>query len=88
MDSKSRSQLTDYALFVIEKYGKSFAETIVNWGRSNFRNYTWRKSRNPYKVFICEIFLQRTNAEQVVPVYNEFIKSFPNLEQLIKTENK
>ena len=88
MGSISRSQLTDYALFVIEKYGKSFAETIINWGRSNFRHYPWRKNRNPYKVFICEIFLQRTKADQVVPVYNEFMKSFPNLEQLIKTENR
>lgn len=45
---------------------------LVKWGRNNFDNLPWRKSKNLWHCLVVEIMLQRTKAEQVVPVFLEF----------------
>lgn len=49
-------------------------------------DYPWRRDRTPYKVLISEIFLTRTKATQVVPVYNNFIEKYPTLERFLDME--
>lgn len=43
------------------------------------RDYPWRYQDDPYKVLVSEFMLHRTQARQVVPVYNEFIQNYPTL---------
>jgi len=47
------------------------------WWRKHKRNYPWRREKNPYKVLMAELMLQRTKADQVMTVYPSFIKRFP-----------
>ena len=61
---------------------KSITLPLLEWYRVNGRNYPWRRSRDPYKVLIAEIMLQRTKADQVLPVYLSFIKKFPTVQKL------
>jgi A/G-specific adenine glycosylase len=56
-----------------------FIHGIINWYKKNKRNFPWRIETDPYKILIAEIMLQRTRAEQVLPVYLKFIKQFPNV---------
>jgi len=49
---------------------------LISWGKKHFRNFPWRKTQNRYHALIAEILLQRTRAEQVLPVYRKFIKEF------------
>lgn len=58
------------------------ANPIINWHQSNYRNYPWRSEPTPYNVMIAEFMLQRTRADQVVPVYTKFIKSYPDVKSL------
>jgi len=44
--------------------------------------YPWRQTRNPYRVLVSEMLLQRTRASNVVPVYIDFIKRFPTIKSL------
>jgi A/G-specific adenine glycosylase len=53
-------------------------ERLLRWYERNGRDYPWRRTRDPYRILIAEIMLQRTKADQVVPVYEEFMKRFPD----------
>ncbi|MGA2789485.1 MAG: hypothetical protein ABSF00_01820 [Candidatus Bathyarchaeia archaeon] len=61
-----------------------FREKLLVWWKDNRRNYPWRDTRNPYRILVSEIFLHRTRADQVAPVYTEFIKEFPTVQHLSK----
>jgi len=58
---------------------KTLQINLLQWGTENFRHYPWRETRDPYKILIAEILLHRTKAEQVVPLYKEFIGNFPSI---------
>ena len=59
---------------------------VINWYNHHGRDFPWRHTKNPYKIMIAEFMLHRTKAEQVVPVYNEFIKKFPDIYSLAQAE--
>lgn len=59
---------------------------LLSWYRKNGRDYPWRRTRDPYRILMAEIMLQRTKADQVVPVYKEFIRCFPNPASLYKAD--
>lgn len=52
----------------------------------NLRDYPWRETQDPYRIMIAEFMLHRTRADQVVPVYLDFIKRYPTVESLAKAE--
>jgi A/G-specific adenine glycosylase len=58
--------------------------SIIKWGEENFRDFPWRITRDPYHILISEIMLHRTQARQVVPVYEQFIQIYPNINILSK----
>lgn len=56
---------------------------ICKWGEINLRTYPWRKDfSNMYNIFIAEILLHRTRADQVKPVYESFIKKYPDFKSI------
>jgi len=65
----------------------SFAAEILRWwsGRRR-RDFPWRRTSDPYRVLVAEILLQRTKAEQVVPIYEEFLRRYPSLYELARAE--
>lgn len=60
----------------------NFRKKILSWWGKNKRDLPWRSTKNPYAIFISEIMLQQTQADRVIPKYEEFLKSFPNVEKL------
>jgi len=56
---------------------EEFVRKLLRWFEENGRNYPWRSSTDPYRVLMAEIMLQRTKADQVLPVYRSFIERFP-----------
>src|SRR3989442_2444599 len=61
------------------------AESLLNWFKANKRDFPWRDSfanPDPFVILFTEIMLQRTKADQVVPVYVEFVKRYPSFEAL------
>lgn len=61
---------------------------LLRWCRSHSRNYPWRNTRDPYCVLIAEIMLQRTRADQVAPIYTEFITRYPDVPSLANADEK
>jgi len=63
-----------------------FNENIVEWGKSNLRDFPWRKNITPYKVLMGELLLQRTTSKQVDDVFNEFIDEYPTTKDLADSD--
>ncbi|WNF21311.1 hypothetical protein [Mesobacillus jeotgali] len=60
-------------------FGKSefFIITLLQWEETNFVDFPWRSTSNMWHALVAEVMLQRTRAEQVVPVYEEFSNKYP-----------
>ena len=67
---------------------KVVPKTLLEWYQENGRSYVWRRKRDPYEILMAEIMLQRTRADQVEPVYLDFIKKFPNVRELNRATEK
>ena len=61
-------------------------EKLLAWYKIHGRDLPFRKTRNPYKIWICEIVFQQTRIEQGLNHYNRFIERFPDVETLANTE--
>ena len=61
-----------------------FSQTILIWYSKNRRALPWRRSKNPYKIWLSEIILQQTRVAQGLPYYMRFIKQFPSVVDLAK----
>jgi A/G-specific adenine glycosylase len=55
---------------------------LLKWYASEKRNLPWRKTRNPYRVWISEIMLQQTQVDTVIPYYRRFLQAFPTVKAL------
>jgi A/G-specific adenine glycosylase len=57
---------------------------LLAWYKKNKRDLPWRKTRDPYRIWVSEILLQQTRVETVIPYYDRFLKSFPNVRALAR----
>lgn len=59
-----------------------FRKDLEEWGGRHFRSFPWRTTNDPYHILIAEMMLHRTQAKQVVPIYEQFIKLYPTIKSL------
>lgn len=64
----------------------AFQGALLDWGERYFRPFPWRAATDPYAILMAEIMLHRTQAVQVLPVYQRFIVRFPGLAQALEAE--
>ena len=57
----------------------NFSNELINWYSQNKRDLPWRKTRNPYKIWLSEIILQQTRVVQGMPYYYNFVREFPTI---------
>jgi len=50
------------------------------------RNFPWRKYKDPYKIFVAELLLQRTFADKVGPIFLKMLGEYPDIISLSKGE--
>jgi len=60
----------------------NFSNKLVSWYQINKRDLPWRKTVNPYHIWLSEIILQQTRVLQGTPYYFAFLKAFPTIEDL------
>ncbi len=58
------------------------AGRVTAWYKAHGRDLPWRRTRNPYAIWISEIMLQQTQVETVKPYYERFIHELPTVEAL------
>jgi A/G-specific adenine glycosylase len=61
---------------------------LLKWHSENCTNsYPWRTTENHWHAIVAEIMLQRTNAEQVKPVYENFVESFSDARAFLRASH-
>ncbi|MDY3281818.1 A/G-specific adenine glycosylase [Dysosmobacter sp.] len=55
---------------------------LLDWFRSNARDLPWRRTRDPYRIWVSEIMLQQTRVAAVLGYYARFLEAFPTVEAL------
>ena len=62
---------------------KPFAEQVLHWFDDHGRkDLPWQQAVNPYRVWVSEIMLQQTQVATVIPYFERFITSFPDVQTL------
>jgi A/G-specific adenine glycosylase len=59
-----------------------FRNQLKSWADQNFRDFPWRRTSEPYAIFVAEFLLQKTGAATATPVYKVFMSRYPTLEAL------
>ena len=55
---------------------------LLDWFAQNKRDLPWRKTKDPYPIWLSEIMLQQTRVEAVKPYYKRFLEVCPSVEAL------
>ena len=56
-----------------------FSEQLLAWYNTSFRALPWRKTKDPYAIWLSEIILQQTRVEQGMKYYFAFLENFPSI---------
>lgn len=56
-----------------------FSKILINWYSVNKRELPWRKTTNPYNIWLSEIILQQTQVKQGLPYYDNFTAKYPSI---------
>jgi A/G-specific adenine glycosylase len=59
-----------------------FRKRLLAWFRKFHRDLPWRRTRDPYRVWLSEIMLQQTRVAAVIPYYERFLERFPDVRAL------
>ena len=57
-------------------------KSLLTYYKKNKRDLPWRKTSDPYKIWVSEIFLQQTQVSRVIDFYTRFIEKFPTVKHL------
>lgn len=73
---------TNHTFEISSETVDQFQRELLQWSDGKLRSYPWRKSEDPYEILIAEFLLQRTQADNVEPIYNKLINEYPDFERL------
>lgn len=59
-----------------------FGEIIIDWYHAHKRDLPWRRTTDPYKIWLSEILLQQTRVDQGLSYYLKFVKHYPTVKNL------
>jgi A/G-specific adenine glycosylase len=59
-----------------------FRKQLLGWFRQYQRDLPWRRTKDPYRIWLSEIMLQQTRVAAVIPYYERFLERFPDIHAL------
>ena len=62
------------------------AQDLLAWFHRERRALPWRRSRDPYRIWVAEVLLQQTRVAQAAPYFERFIARFPSLRALASSD--
>ncbi|MBC9783996.1 A/G-specific adenine glycosylase [Heliobacterium chlorum] len=81
LNSTSHSKLHhDDKIYAVPE--KDWVLKLLSWYDVNKRDLPWRRSKNPYAIWVSEVMLQQTRVETVIPYFERFMSLFPDLQTL------
>lgn len=67
---------------------RPLADRLLDWYRREARDLPWRRTRDPYRIWVSEIMLQQTRVESVLGRYERFLARFPDVRSLAAADEK
>lgn len=67
---------------------KQIIKPLLDWYTINKRDLPWRKTKDPYSIWVSEIMLQQTRVEAVKPYYERFLNSLPTIRSLAEADEE
>ena len=55
---------------------------LLGWYDGHHRDLPWRRTHDPYRIWVSEIMLQQTRVEAVIPYYEKFLRRYPDVKAL------
>jgi A/G-specific adenine glycosylase len=83
MASRSRSSLKNNTESIC-----LLRASLLEWYDLNRRDLPWRRSKDPYAIWVSEIMLQQTRVAAVIERYNSFMARFPTVEALAQASEQ
>lgn len=69
-------------------FKKEIPQNLLQWFEKNKRDLPWRKTKDPYRIWVSEIMLQQTRVDTVIEYYNRFLGRFPTIRDLAEAEEQ
>ena len=67
----------------------AFARRVIAWQRAHGRHdLPWQSSRDPYRIWLSEVMLQQTQVATVIPYYQRFLATFPDVASLAAAQSE
>ncbi len=63
---------------------RGITQALVAWFRASARDLPWRRTDDPYRIWLSEVMLQQTRVETVVDYYERFTRAYPTVEALAR----
>src|SRR6516225_9927592 len=67
---------------------ENIAQALLAWYRRGHRDLPWRRTRDPFRIWVSEIMLQQTRAQAVIPYYERFLAHYPDVESLAAADEE
>ncbi|MDX1708054.1 MAG: A/G-specific adenine glycosylase, partial [Desulfobacterales bacterium] len=67
---------------------KQLQKRLIHWYQTNQRDLPWRRSNNPYHIWVSEVMLQQTQVNTVLEYYRRFIKTFTSVTRLAQADEQ
>lgn len=61
---------------------RAFGNRLLRWYRVSRRDLPWRRTKDPYRIWVSEIMLQQTRVNAVMDHYRRFLRQFPTVRAL------
>lgn len=65
---------------------QAVTEALLAWFRARQRDLPWRRTRDPYAIWVAETMLQQTQVSTVIPYYERFLERFPTVRSLAEAD--
>ncbi len=63
-------------------------DILIGWYHENKRDLPWRKTKDPYRIWLSEIILQQTRVDQGMDYYLRFVRRYPDIRSLAKASEQ
>ncbi len=63
---------------------KPLVGLLLSWFAANARDLPWRRTQDPYAIWVSEIMLQQTQVKTVMPYWERWMRELPTIESLAK----
>ena len=67
---------------------RAFQKALLDWFRQFQRDLPWRRTKDPYRIWVSEIMLQQTRVAAVIPYYERFLERFPDVHTLAEAPDE